>query len=79
MFENINAEELIDGSSISAVLTDMGNSLIAVILSIIAGFFEMGFNWLTSAIELTVLGDNPSVFLIGIAFVLTAFFIWRKK
>ncbi len=75
---NIKADELVDGSAISTILIDMGNSLIAVLLSIIATAFEMGFNWLIGAIALTALGDNPAIFLIGLALILTAFFIWRK-
>lgn len=79
MIGNINAEELVDGSAISTVLTDMGDALIAVLLSIIVAFFEMGFDWLTSAVALTALGDNPAIFLVGITLIVTAFFIWRKK
>lgn len=74
----INADELIDGSSISSVLTDMGDALISVLLSIMVAFFEMGFTFLTNAIALTALGDNPAVFLIGLALIITAFLIWRR-
>lgn len=74
----INADELIDGSSISTILTDMAASLIAVLLSIMVAAFEMGLTFLENALDLTVLGSNPAIFIIGIVLVVTAFLIWRK-
>jgi len=74
----IRAEELIDGSSISQVLIDLGDALIDVFLSILVASFKMGWDWFLSILDLTFLGTSPAVFLIGVILIITAFLIWRR-
>lgn len=79
MKKMITADELIDGSAISEVLQDLGDALIDVFLSLMVGFFEFFFIWLDSVMTEGILGDNPAVFLIGVALFITAFIVWRAR
>ena len=74
----IKAEELVDGSGLVDIFTDMADALIAVFLSIIAACFELGWAWLQSIFNNTYFGDNPAVLLIGIIIIITAYLIWRR-
>lgn len=74
----IRAEELVDGSAISQILLDLGTAIIDVFLVILVAAFQMGWDWFLSILDLTFLGDNPAVFLIGVILIITAFLIWRK-
>ena len=74
----IRAEELIDGSAISQIFTDLGDALIDVLLAIMVAGFELALNWIQSIFDNTFLGSNPAVILIGIIIIVTAFLIWRK-
>ena len=61
----IRAEELMDGSILSDILTGLGDSLIDVLLTILVVGLEFVLGWLTAAFELTVLGSSPAIMLIG--------------
>ncbi len=75
----ITADELIDGSALSEILQDMGDAVIAVLLAIMSGIFEIFFIWLEGVLTNGILGDNPAILLIGVAFFITAFIVWRGR
>lgn len=75
----ITADELIDGSAISQILQDLADSLISVILTIMAGIFEVFFTWIKAVLTDGILGDNPAILLIGVTFFVTAYIVWRGR
>ena len=75
----ITADELIDGAAISQILQDLGDSLITVLLAIMSGIFEVFFIWLDEVLTQGILGDNPAILLIGVAFFITAYIVWRGR
>ena len=75
----ITADELIDGAALAETMQSLGDSLIAVILAIISGVFEVFFIWLNAVLTGGILGDNPAILLIGIALFITAFIVWRGR
>lgn len=77
----ITADELIEGSAIADILQDMVDAIIDVFLAIMSGFFEFFFLWLDAIMTGGILGDNPGILLIGVAFFVTAYIvsIWRGR
>ena len=74
----IKAEELIDGSGLVEIFTDLADALIDVFLAIIVACLELAWDWIQSIFDQTYFGSNPAVLLIGIIIIVTAFLIWRR-
>ena len=76
MPENPNPFD-IDGDAIYTILEGLVNDLTSVLLSILAGIFNVFINFAENLI-LGYFIANPAVILIALAIFFTAYMIWRS-
>lgn len=77
MPQNPNPLE-IDGSAIQTTLENLTDSIVSVLLTIIAGIFDVFLTYTENLLAGFYLG-NPAVILITVAIVFTALMIWRRN